>query len=558
MARTFLADRECWREHLSLDPKTGMDPPNIRLRSAQGFEAADNFVATYWVWSKLIENLADVGYDGSMMTMMAYDWRLGYELMETRDGYFTKLKHCIEAHFESSGEKVVIASHSMGGTVVYYFLNWVVTDKKYGGGGGGKDWIEKYVHAFINISGTLLGVPKAVPALLSGELKDIAAMLPQLGDLLEQYFGRRLRKQLWYTWGSLFGMLPKGGDAIWGIGADIVVSNTTDTTKYDVPSPELIAGELLSTSQMKPLITWNYGDEHEICSAQSFPVDNITPISSSTIIEKQGFNHTDFTIPPSREWSTTQTLEHIFQNGGGYGPFLSSPNIFSHDSAKGWSEKPSSKDKRKHWHDPVATPLPRAPSLKIYCIYGVGLPTERAYHYKVDCDKAAELGSCRTSQVQDDETPSSVPQCNNDEESKEPPDVPFNIDNSIYDDAQNVKYGVLFSDGDASVPLISLGYMCQKWAEPKSSHNRSGIQVVTREKKHTGEVLLSDPGRGGPLSGEHVDILGNVGVIEDFVRIATGFEVEEKVDREVVESELKEIMKTIDEHPMGGLKRAIQ
>ncbi|EED96074.1 Phospholipid:diacylglycerol acyltransferase, partial [Thalassiosira pseudonana CCMP1335] len=430
MARTFLADRECWREHLSLDPKTGMDPPNIRLRSAQGFEAADNFVATYWVWSKLIENLADVGYDGSMMTMMAYDWRLGYELMETRDGYFTKLKHCIEAHFESSGEKVVIASHSMGGTVVYYFLNWVVTDKKYGGGGGGKDWIEKYVHAFINISGTLLGVPKAVPALLSGELKDIAAMLPQLGDLLEQYFGRRLRKQLWNTWGSLFGMLPKGGDAIWGIGADIVVSNTTDTTKYD-----------------------------------------------------QGFNHTDFTIPPSREWSTAQTLEHIFQNGGGYGPFLSSPNIFSHDSAKGWSEKPSSKDKRKHWHDPVATPLPRAPSLKIYCIYGVGLPTERAYHYKVDCDKAAD---------------------------------------SIYDDAQNVKYGVLFSDGDASVPLISLGYMCQKWAEPKSSHNPSGIQVVTREKKHTGEVLLSDPGRGGPLSGEHVDILGNVGVIEDFVRIATG------------------------------------
>jgi phospholipid:diacylglycerol acyltransferase len=85
MAKTFFADRECWRRHLTLDPYTGSDPPSIRLRAAQGFEAADYFMATYWVWSKLIENLADIGYDGSTMTMMSYDWRLGYNVLETRD-----------------------------------------------------------------------------------------------------------------------------------------------------------------------------------------------------------------------------------------------------------------------------------------------------------------------------------------------------------------------------------------------------------------------------------------------------------------------------------------
>jgi phospholipid:diacylglycerol acyltransferase len=63
------------------------------------------------VFSKLIENLADVGYDGSTMSMMSYDWRLGYELMEKRDGYFTKLKMQVEAHFITSGEKVVLVSH---------------------------------------------------------------------------------------------------------------------------------------------------------------------------------------------------------------------------------------------------------------------------------------------------------------------------------------------------------------------------------------------------------------------------------------------------------------
>ncbi len=36
----------------------------------QGFEAADYVLGGYWVWSKLIENLADVGYDPSTMHMV--------------------------------------------------------------------------------------------------------------------------------------------------------------------------------------------------------------------------------------------------------------------------------------------------------------------------------------------------------------------------------------------------------------------------------------------------------------------------------------------------------
>lgn len=37
--------------------------------------------------------------------------------------------------------------------------------------------------------------------------------------------------------------------------------------------------------------------------------------------------------------------------------------------------------------DPLSTPLPKAPRMRMYCGYGHGLPTERAYHYKHDkCD----------------------------------------------------------------------------------------------------------------------------------------------------------------------------
>lgn len=44
-ARSFLSDRDCWKEHMQLDPETGLDPPGIRLRAASGFEAVDYFMA---------------------------------------------------------------------------------------------------------------------------------------------------------------------------------------------------------------------------------------------------------------------------------------------------------------------------------------------------------------------------------------------------------------------------------------------------------------------------------------------------------------------------------
>lgn len=528
MAKTFLADRQCWREHLALHPTTGMDPPNIRLRSAQGFEAADNFIATYWVWSKIIENLADVGYDGSSMTMMSYDWRLGYEYLEKRDGYFTKLKLAIEGHHATSGEKVVLISHSMGGTVTYYFLQWVVADVKVGGGGGGKNWVEKHVHAFINISGTLLGAPKSIPALLSGELKDTA----MFSDLLEQYFGRRWRRNLWITWGSLFGLLPKGGDAIWGVGADLRgVDSDDDVVGHGGTSA-------VSKTSLIPTIVWHNGTD-DICPTSPSTIE--TSIPDTPHGEELALSNLN--IHPARTWSMEQTVNYLLQTGG------ASSSIYSSDAKSGWKQRSSSPVGRKHWNNPIASKLPIAPSLNIYCLYGTGIETERSYYYKVSCDKldiaSANDAECR----QSTDTDNNIVMADEDDE---PPEAPFLLDTAANDESNNIRLGVRYSDGDASVPLLSLGYMCQKWSQPKNPHNPSGIRVYTRERKHESQVSLSDPGRGGPTSGEHVDILGNVGVIEDVVRIATGFEVKEKVNDDIIVSDLKRIVQTIDAHALGG------
>jgi phospholipid:diacylglycerol acyltransferase len=38
------------------------------------------------------------------------------------------------------------------------------------------------------------------------------------------------------------------------------------------------------------------------------------------------------------------------------------------------------------WMNPLETRLPLAPDMKIFCFYGIGKPTERAYFYREESD----------------------------------------------------------------------------------------------------------------------------------------------------------------------------
>merc|ERR1712176_1152111 len=221
-ANAFLMERECWKEHMMLDPYTGTDPDGIHLRAAEGIGAADYFLGPlgFWTWGKIVENLADVGYNPSIMSMEPYDWRASFTVLEERDGFLTNLKNKIESLHKLTGKKVVLSTHSMGALLIHHFFTWVCTSKDNGGGGGTKDWVDQHIHAYINIAGTHLGVPKASTALLSGEMGDTVIM-GGVGQVVEQLYGRKWRRDLFATWGSVWSMLPKGGDVLWGNGADI-------------------------------------------------------------------------------------------------------------------------------------------------------------------------------------------------------------------------------------------------------------------------------------------------------------------------------------------------
>ncbi|KDQ55163.1 hypothetical protein JAAARDRAFT_37689 [Jaapia argillacea MUCL 33604] len=175
MIQQVTFNRERWMNTLMLDPISGLDPPGAKVRAAEGIDAASSFVQGYWIWSKIVENLAVVNYDTNNLYLAPYDWRLSYYNLEERDGYFTRLKTIIES----------------------LNFKWVESPLH---GKGGPDWVEA----------------KAMSAFLSGEMKDTVQMNPAGAYVLERFFSKQERAKLFRSWAGTASMWIKGGNAVWG------------------------------------------------------------------------------------------------------------------------------------------------------------------------------------------------------------------------------------------------------------------------------------------------------------------------------------------------------
>jgi len=529
-AQYWLRERYCIMENLALDPITGGDPKDIKLRSSQGFAAADYFIGNdwmwgnYWVWSKILENLADLEYDSNTMTMEAYDWRLGMKMLEERDSYFTHLKFKIETYHKISGEKVVLTSHSMGAIVVHYFFAWVTEIESKGGGGGGKNWVDDHIHAYVNIAGSHLGVPKAASALASGETSD-SVFTGGFGNVVERFLPRKARREMYSTWGSLWAMLPKGGDALWSVGADMPEVPSKDA---EAPSDSTLPPSYKEAIQTNMFVMSDNEDVGTTKTSIESDRNDLLDPETQPVVNKA------LQLFSSRMGQTTQNIiDFLLTWGGGLGPSISPVKLYS------FSPDPAEEPSSRTWHDISRTPLPHAPNMKIYCLYGVGVETERAFFYKRN---SIDQGLFAVDNRSDDGKPQKAA------------DPPFILDTSVEDLENGIVHGIKYSDGDGSVPLLSLGYMCAgPWRHPESGLNPSGSKIITREYKHRTGFTVDDPMRKGPHSSEHVDVLGNHDMLHDFVKIVSGEDVDSITDNIV--SDIENIVKRIQDHPNGGLGR---
>jgi phospholipid:diacylglycerol acyltransferase len=114
---------------------------------------------------------------------------------------------------------------------------------------------------------------------------------------------------------------------------------------------------------------------------------------------------------------------------------------------------------------------------------GTGKPTERSYFYH---DTSANAG------------------------------LNVTIDTAI--NVGNIDQGIVLSEGDGTVNLLSMGYMCNKGWKMKR-YNPAGSKIVVREMAHEPDRFSP---RGGPNTGDHVDILGRASLNALILRIAGG------------------------------------
>lgn len=323
MMRFMLLDSACWLQHLQLDPQDGGDPENIKLRPAQGLEAADFLLPGFWVWARMIENLAEIGYDHNNLVMAAYDWRLDIGKLEKRDHYFSRLKSQIELLVHTRGEKVVAISHSLGGLIWFYFMKWVESTSK------DPKWVDRHIHATLTIGAPFLGVPKAMSMIISGEMRDTAQMGKFESILLEMLMSKKERLGLFRTWAGGFAMLPKGGNLFWGNGSVGTMADAPDGVDYGLINVQDEDGE-----GMRRIIL-----SEEINSLL------------------------DDYIPPG----IRQVINETYSDGG-----IATPSQVAHNDH----------DPRS-WTNPLQMRLPLAPNMKIYCFYGYGKDTERGYVYEM-------------------------------------------------------------------------------------------------------------------------------------------------------------------------------
>ncbi|GFP79442.1 phospholipid:diacylglycerol acyltransferase 1 [Phtheirospermum japonicum] len=302
------------------------------------------------------------------------------------------------------------------------------------------------------------------------------------------------------TWDSVMSLLLKGGETIWG-GLD-----WSPEEGHACKSKKNSNGQ--TTSHNRTLDLANYGrvkygrllsfgkDVAELHSSEIERIDFMGAIKGSNVANttcrvvwseyhdmgvegvKAVADHKVYTAS-----SVLDLLHYVapkmMKRGGAH---------FSYGIADDLSDKKY--NHYKYWSNPLETKLPNAPNMEIFSMYGVGIPTERSYVYKfspaTDC-------------------------C-----------IPFQIDSSAEGGAEGqcLKGGVYSVDGDETVPVLSAGLPSSKIWRGKTRFNPSGIPNFIREYSHAPPATLLE-GRG-TQSGAHVDILGNLALIEDVIRVASG------------------------------------
>ncbi|KAH9320941.1 hypothetical protein KI387_015580 [Taxus chinensis] len=309
------------------------------------------------------------------------------------------------------------------------------------------------------------------------------------------------------TWDATMSMLPKGGETIWGDldwspeeGDDCHLKRERQDEGHDITN----SSTETPSPGGKPLAHYgriiSFGkDAAELPSAEIEMRDYKAASEYNSLINSNVSCGDVWTEYHDMSWESIKAIaDHKLYTAGSIIDLLHyvAPKMmqrgdahFSYGIADNLDD-PKYKHP-KYWSNPLETKLPNAPDMEIFSLYGVGIPTERSYVYKL----LPHADTCY---------------------------IPFQIDGSAEggNAGSCLKGGVYLAEGDETVPSLSAGFMCAKAWRGQTRFNPSGMATYIREYLHAPPANLLE-GRG-TQSGAHVDIMGNFALIEDIIRVAAG------------------------------------
>ncbi|EGB05396.1 hypothetical protein AURANDRAFT_1287, partial [Aureococcus anophagefferens] len=390
MLSQFVLRPACLQRHLALNGTTWDDPADIKVRASSGLGAADAF-GPLNLWGELMANLAILGYDETSLRLLGFDWRLSAQRLEARDGFFTQVKAEVELLGALSGAKVAVLAHSLGANHFVHFMRWVEAREP--------GWVERRVARFVPICGALLGSAKALAYLVTGEMTDAVGMGPLLAQLFESHGGiqRRAVADLTRSWASVPALLPKGGDAFW---------RTDDFVVLDEPPADVRAAL-----------------ERDAAANGTVAAALLAALAKN------------------RTMAVDAALDWLRAMLPAYGALLDGEYDLTGPPAAGRRRRRPPLPARA-WGNGLLAPLPKAPSLEIYCLYGTGRSTPKTF---------------------------------------DPRQVPERY--LVISDAGAPGSGVIAGDGDGTVPILSLGYLCASGYGTKA-RNPARVRVRTKEYAH--------------------------------------------------------------------------
>lgn len=186
--------------------------PGFGETSSVEYLDPDNHLIPYF--HHFVDYFSKHGYvKGVSLRAAPYDWRVTPDILE-KNGYYDNLKQLVETMYKDNGNATVtVVAHSLGSPVSLYFLTNIATQQ----------WKNKYLKAFITLSGVWKGAVKAVTSVVSGNPEGIPGIKP----LTARYVQRSSP--------SNYFLMPVPDHNIWSSTDPIIVTPNKNYTVYDYP-----------------------------------------------------------------------------------------------------------------------------------------------------------------------------------------------------------------------------------------------------------------------------------------------------------------------------------